>query len=328
VYFSEELKYAVKLGYTITPHHGYRFNRSNKPFKEFVQTFYDKKRDAKDGAIRQLAKLTLNSTYGTFGSKIANETTSIVRNDEELEEIYNNYLVTHEAVIGDGFIAVTHGSNPSPEVCVDLEDYIGLVYRADRRVRDNNTSVSISAAVTAISRVIIHKYKTIPGNPCIYSDTDSVILQYPLSDDQIGTELGQMKLEYKIKEGYFVAPKIYYIETDQGEVIKKFKGVASAQVTKEDYLKLYQGSSVTVSGNLRFRKRNKVAGLNKLLCAKTIKPYDGGKRSIVRDSEGCWVDTKAVNLNVLEGTIDPTALVKSAAPDPKTSKLLAPLGKT
>jgi hypothetical protein len=38
--------------------------------------------------------------------------------------------------------------------------------------------------------MIIDPYKRIEGNKCFYSDTDSVFLQYPLSEEFVGSELG------------------------------------------------------------------------------------------------------------------------------------------
>lgn len=40
------------------------------------------------------------------------------------------------------------------------------------------------------------------------SDTDSVILPYPLSKDLVGKELGQLKLEYNIKKAIFIRKKV------------------------------------------------------------------------------------------------------------------------
>lgn len=40
--------------------------------------------------------------------------------------------------------------------------------------------------------------------------TRCVTLNKQLSDDQIGNEIGQMKLENVVKEGYLISPKINY----------------------------------------------------------------------------------------------------------------------
>lgn len=66
------------------------------------------------------------------------------------------------------------------------------------------SAVHIASAIAAYSRILINEYKNIPGNPCIMSDTDSVVLTKPLSEDLTGKELGQMKLEYNIKKAIFI----------------------------------------------------------------------------------------------------------------------------
>ena len=43
----------------------------------------------------------------------------------------------------------------------------------------------------------------------------------------IGNKLGQLKLEHKIKRAVFLAPKVYGIEDENGEIIIKIKGVTS-----------------------------------------------------------------------------------------------------
>lgn len=64
--------------------------------------------------------------------------------------------------------------------------------------------VHIAAAISSYARIIINEYKNIPGNPCIISDTDSVVLTKPLPEQLIGGELGQLKLEHEITEGIFI----------------------------------------------------------------------------------------------------------------------------
>lgn len=58
-----------------------------------------------------------------------------------------------------------------------------------------------------------------------YSDTDSLVLNKPLPPEYIGpVQLGMLKLEHVIEEGYFVAPKIYWLQTEEGVEVSKCKG--------------------------------------------------------------------------------------------------------
>jgi len=68
-------------------------------------------------------------------------------------------------------------------------------------------------------------YKNISGVKVYYSDTDSVVTNVPLPDWMVGTELGQVKLEYVVKKAVFLAPKVYALVTEDGQEIIKVKGL-------------------------------------------------------------------------------------------------------
>ncbi len=53
------------------------------------------------------------------------------------------------------------------------------------------------------------QFKNNPNFSVYYLDTDSIFTDKPLDPSMTGSELGQMKLEYILKEGVFLGPKIY-----------------------------------------------------------------------------------------------------------------------
>jgi len=66
-YFSQELKYAKKIGYQIKIHKGYFYTR-DMIFKDYVLALYEMKANVdKTNPKYLLAKLLLNSLYGRFG---------------------------------------------------------------------------------------------------------------------------------------------------------------------------------------------------------------------------------------------------------------------
>ncbi|GJY06607.1 DNA polymerase-like protein [Tanacetum coccineum] len=70
VYYSEELKYAVGLGYKVVPISGYLFERKESPFKDFVSSLFSSRLEArKEGndALSYVYKILMNSLYGRFG---------------------------------------------------------------------------------------------------------------------------------------------------------------------------------------------------------------------------------------------------------------------
>jgi DNA polymerase elongation subunit (family B) len=69
------------------------------------------------------------------------------------------------------------------------------------------------------------QFKNNPNFNLYYSDTDSIYIDRPLPESMISsTILGKMKLEYVLNKAIFLAPKVYYLETDEGKIIYKVKG--------------------------------------------------------------------------------------------------------
>ena len=206
-YFSEELKEAVKqYGYQVKVLKGYSYQRG-QVFNDFVTHFYNIKSHS-NGAEKNIAKLMLNSLYGKFGMSPIMEEVKIVSNDEA-KLLYLNSQISERIDLDNGFEMLKFAQNDNLET--------------DKKL---NISVGLSAAIAAYSRIEINKYKHIQGNECYYSDTDSVILKHPLPSSMVGTQIGQMKLEYAgLKEGIFLAPKVYALKLANGQEITKVKGL-------------------------------------------------------------------------------------------------------
>lgn len=99
VYYSEELKNAVKYGYTVELIDGYRMAKSNGVFDEFIDHFYEKKKHA-TGAYKQLIKLILNALYGRFGLRPL-PTQICVCTEDELEDIASSYSIESMIIMDD-----------------------------------------------------------------------------------------------------------------------------------------------------------------------------------------------------------------------------------
>ena len=72
-YFSEELKAAAKYGYTYEIIRAYQFTRAIDLFKDFIDHFYELKKQAtqdNDLTLKLISKLHLNTLYGMFGRKL------------------------------------------------------------------------------------------------------------------------------------------------------------------------------------------------------------------------------------------------------------------
>jgi len=109
------------------------------------------------------------------------------------------------------------------------------------------SAVHIAAAIASYARININEYKNIPGNPCIMSDTDSAVLPYPLANNLVAKELGQMKLEQEIVEGIFIRKNFYYIRNSNNQEIIKASGIDSSRLNYESFKKLLNGETISIT---------------------------------------------------------------------------------
>jgi len=114
---------------------------------------------------------------------------------------------------------------------IDLGEYVLIFYNKLNEINTennstHNVSIAIAAAITAYSRIHMSQFKNNPNINLYYSDTDSVFTDSDLDaffiDDKI---LGKLKLETQNKKAIFLTPKVYCLETIQGEFIHKVKGL-------------------------------------------------------------------------------------------------------
>ena len=91
-------------------------------------------------------------------------------------------------------------------------------------------SLPLASEIVARSRVDMSLkilYCINSGITIYYMDTDSLIVDRPLPDWMVtNNELGKLKLEHFVKEGVFLAPKVYALKTDDGKEISKVKGLS------------------------------------------------------------------------------------------------------
>jgi len=149
-----------------------------------------------------------------------------------ISELDNNkFMVRHSGKITDN-IRKWYSKDP-----LILDNNKSKIYIKDKlrksgfnKPRSVPSAVHIAAAISSYARILINEFKNIPGNPHIMSDTDSVVLPYPLPGHLVGNELGQMKLEHEIKIGIFIRKKFYYILTPDGKEIIKSSGIVSSKL--------------------------------------------------------------------------------------------------
>ena len=245
IYFSEEIKYAMKLGYRFKFKKAFEFNKGIV-FDKYVDSLYKKRIENKGNPLNYILKLILNSLYGRFGMSNNKEKTLFIKNDH-LSGFLNIYDILSCDNLGEMEI-IKINTVPNLErikhsylrKLISSEEYLKYEKANYNAYSSTNTAVQIASAVTAYARIEMHKLKTQYIENIYYSDTDSVFLDCKLPENLVSdTELGKIKLECKIKEALFVAPKLYYYITQDDFVVIKGKGIESDVLTIESIKNLY-----------------------------------------------------------------------------------------
>ena len=227
VYFSEELKAAVQLGYKIVLIEAIEFEKS-KPFDAFVNCFFDMKKNSLDKIERLIAKLISNALYGKTAQKPITRLTKIISDNQEILNIHIKYTNVSTTLIMDDKYLVEYDINPNEDLIKDPLLYIHLWNEAMDHIESNDSCIQIASAVTSYARILLHDLK-MQTNDVIYCDTDSIVTTKPINIDYLGDEIGLLKNElsvlkkdnsyniyndssYYFEEGIFLAPKVYIIK--------------------------------------------------------------------------------------------------------------------
>jgi hypothetical protein len=303
VYFSEEVKEAIKLGYKFKYIRGISYQRANI-FKNYINDLYNIRLKNKNNSLNKITKLLLNSLYGRFGMKNEkNESIFIEANkEEEIKSILCQYEVKECIDIGQK-VLIKYNSIPTLEklnhfvfkddVTPDLYDKLSsnYLYGSHNLV----TAVQIASAITSYARIEMYKYKTLPNIDIYYSDTDSIFSKNELPTHLISDHtLGLLKYEGKIKEALFIAPKLYYVSYFDGRLSIKGKGIKGNDLKKQDFLEMYIGIPVDIQEERNFIRNFTQYKIKKEKRKHIIKGLFDKREKIYLNKK--WVDTKALML--------------------------------
>ena len=227
--FSAEMDNAMKLGYKFEILWGYKFERKNV-FKSFVNTLYNLRLNyPKSNPLNLIAKLLLNSLYGRFGMIDSFPNIKII-NRNEMDQFIDDF--------GDDGMKF-----------IELGNKILVIYRSNQKdintlldghKESHNVSIGIASAITSYARIHMSQFKNNLNYNLYYTDTDSIYIDKPLPENLVNDKiLGKMKLENIINKAIFLAPKVYYLETVDGKIIYKVKGLShNIELTMSDFKSL------------------------------------------------------------------------------------------
>lgn len=225
----------MKYGYKFDLLYSYKFKRGANLFKEYVDLHYEDKKNASDPIKRNVSKLLLNCLYGKFGMKDIESHMKIVKT-KDIESITNNYNFDIIAKISDNESVIKYTSRISEKLrklykdIDESDEKKNLTPKDFKKERGVRSAIQIAAAIGGYALSSMNEFKNIPGNPCIYFDTDGVVLPKRLDEVYIGKNIGEMKLEYGIKKAIYAGKKLYAVETIDGKEIIKAAGFNKLQL--------------------------------------------------------------------------------------------------
>jgi hypothetical protein len=217
---SLEMDNAMKFGYTFEILRGYQFDRANI-FEGYVNKMYTLRKDYPNGhAMNLIAKLLMNSLYGKFGMKVERTKVDIFNLNTEAGKLAMKELLDRAGESVQDFIELEDNKY------VFIINTLSNVFNEDS-YHGSDVNIAIASTITAGARVHMSTFKNSDTYKLYYSDTDSIVIDQPLSDEYVGGKLGQLKLEHTISKAVFLAPKVYGLVDTNGNETIKIKGVTS-----------------------------------------------------------------------------------------------------
>lgn len=261
VYFSEEIKYALTLGYKFKYLKGLSYSKGII-FDKFVDSLYGLRlMHPKKSPLNTITKLLLNSLYGRFGMKTEMIKSRIIDNQDIKKyvssyDIINISTFEHKSLISFKEISELNKLNLLLEnKYITIDKYNDL--SKPKNSINESSAVQIASAITAYGRIFMDQFKRDPNLDVYYSDTDSIFCKNPLLSQFISdTELGKFKLENKVNEGIFILPKVYMIKTLDKKTIIKCKGLDNKLLTDTDIYNVFFNSSNIIKKFVSHFKRN------------------------------------------------------------------------
>lgn len=318
-----ELLLAHKHKYKIEIVEGYKLEITTSSLKPYINKLYRERQLTTNKVENILYKLLLNSVLGRFAinTNKPKENISITTSHllNELNKVDNpifsknillkteNFFINDNSNIIDTAIVTI-----SPDFKTNYLDYQKYLTDTNELNEQHKISSSITSMPGLLPRSVvitlyINSYGRVKLNNLLlkshnsqtqiyYCDTDSLVVDQPLPSKYIGSKIGQLKLEYNVKEGIFITNKIYCLELIDGTLKKAQRGTNSI-LNKEAYLEIYKGleynttRSITTgsltSGNVIIHDSNITININIY-----------SHREKIYDNQQNWIDTQPLKVSI------------------------------
>lgn len=307
VYFSEEIKYALTLGYKFKYKSYYKYERAIL-FDDFVEDFYKKRLEHKQDSLGFIYKLLLNSLSGRFGMNSNSIKTKALdlNNSKDLAKFYEleiYYGLQDKVSFCNNRVIISYPQHPDIEDLqwkltnniISNNDFKKLVEHINKSNSDMNIAVHIASAITAYARIYMHQFKQKYQDYLFYSDTDSLILNKQLDNNILSDKvLGLFKLEGTVTNAIFIASKFYYL-TLNGVPKMVTKGINPKLPVFDDFKTLLDNKSITYEITQLFHKNYTKLILSKSESLLTITGTFNKREKVYVGNT--WVNTKPLYYN-------------------------------
>jgi hypothetical protein len=178
---SEEIKYSINnnLGYEYEFIKVYNYDTNDCIYKDMVNDLFKMKCDAENNgneALRQIAKIIVNSSYGFFGINYND------REQSKIEKIYKDeerYEALEHQVLGM--------INDQMLKAVNFKESDGhALLRFTGKIKPNCANVGLASMICSNARMELYKLMRaidLKGGDIFYCDTDSIITNYNIYND-------------------------------------------------------------------------------------------------------------------------------------------------
>jgi DNA polymerase type B, organellar and viral len=193
---------------------------------DYARTLYEYKNRA-TGYEKEVWKLLLNALYGKFGER-SDKRQIVIRPDDT--------RCKHNPVCSSEY------------PCIELIAPNIYSIRIDKDVA--HAHVPISVHITALSRSLLYN-SLAKCRRVFYCDTDSIVCS---RSDKLptSTSLGALKHEYSVRDGQFLAPKLYTFAKPDGTRIVRAKGFS--RLDYDGFCKLAEGKDHVITRMARIRE--------------------------------------------------------------------------
>jgi hypothetical protein len=222
----------------------------------------------------------------------------------ETEKLQLTHNISDIEDYGDGIEMVTYELGPDLEKNRDnIESFVSQKLNAESQESHFDINVAISLFITAYARIHIHSYAKKYDLTIYNMDTDSIVTDKPLPDNDVGNELGQMKLEYVIVKGLHSSPKTYwhlplfnyfpFLNSDKKKdkdlkPIVKSKGTGK-DITFESFEKLLNLETIIYIKEKWFKDRQN-STINVRQVSLKVRGGTNKRRMVIKN--GVWIDTE------------------------------------